>query len=146
MAKAKATKEIKKAETPRRGVKADEKVALIKKGCLLAVKKAKIEEELKEVKDAIMQYFGDGKEIITPEGTAILTISKSYSLPEYNLPKVKEEIGSEFELYFEPKVSYGLTKTCHALLKNTGDERNPKILPFIEIKESKYVSFKGLNG
>jgi hypothetical protein len=58
---------------------------------------------------------------------------------------VKGIVGEEFELYFKPKVSYGLTPTCHALLKSDEEDRKQKLVPMIEIKETKSVSFKGLS-
>lgn len=125
---------------------------IIKKGCDLSVKLKKMEEEMKGLKEKALVYLKNAegsdskKEIVTMRGTAVLTVSKSYSLPEFNLPKVKEAIGNDdFELFFKPKVSYGLTPTCHALLKSDEENRKAQIVPLIEIKESQSVSFKGIS-
>lgn len=113
--------------------------------------KSQIDEldgELSVYKEQISTFFPGAKtkeDIITQFGVASCSTSNNYSVPAGNITKIKEILGDSVGDYISEKVSFGLTDTGKKSLK-AEDEFGKKLFPLVEIKTSKSITFKPIDG
>lgn len=101
--------------------------------------------ELDAIKEEFREYFGEEKSsttLATPAGTAIYTVSNTYSIDPESIPELKKIYKSEFNSFVKEKTTYSPETALRNKLSDADYKHADAIRKAVIIKTSYAVKFE----